>query len=110
MLAGVIHVGLPQADDALLAQLSALPAVKRATIAPQPAPPPPAEGQEAEMIEVAPAPSYPIVKIETDHSQQALLNMISFFNERDISIASLEILEPNLENVFLHLTGKKLRE
>ncbi len=107
---GVIHVGLPQADDALLAQLSALPAVKRATIAPQLIAPPPAEGQEAEMTEVAPAPSYTIVKIETEHSQQALLNMISFFNECNISIASLEILEPNLENVFLHLTGKKLRE
>ena len=107
---GVIHVGLQQVDDALLAQLSALPAVRRATLAPQPAPPPPAEGQEAEVAEVAPAPSYNIVKIEAEHSQQALLNMIRFFNERDIPIVSLEILEPNLENVFLHLTGKKLRE
>jgi len=107
---GVIHVGLQQVDDALLAQLSALPAVKRATLAPRPAPPPPAEGQEAEASEIAPAPSYTIVKIEAEHSQQALLNMISFFSERDIPIASLEILEPNLESVFLHLTGKKLRE
>jgi len=36
--------------------------------------------------------------------------MISFFSERDIPLASLEILEPNLESVFLHLTGKRLRE
>ena len=107
---GVIHVGLQQVDDALLAQLTTLPAVKRATIAPQPAPPPPAEGEEAEVAEIAPASSYTIVKIEAEHSQQALLNMISFFNERNIPIASLEILEPNLESVFLHLTGKKLRE
>jgi ABC-2 type transport system ATP-binding protein len=107
---GVIHVGLRQVDDGLLAQLTTLPAVKRATIAPRPAPPPPAEGQEAEVAEIAPAPSYTLVKIEAEHSQQALLNMISFFNERNIPIASLEILEPNLESVFLHLTGKKLRE
>ncbi len=107
---GVIQVGLHQVDDALLAQLTTLPAVKRVTLAPQPAPPPPAEGQEAEVAEIAPAPSYTIVKIEAEHSQQALLNMISFFNERNIPIASLEILEPNLESVFLHLTGKKLRE
>jgi ABC-2 type transport system ATP-binding protein len=53
---GVIHVGLQQVDDALLAQLSALPAVKRAILAPQPVPPPPAEGHEAEMGEIAPAP------------------------------------------------------
>jgi len=115
---GVIHVGLQQVDDALLAQLTALPAVKRATLAPRPAPPllrlrsgqAPAEGQEAEVSEIAPAPSFTIVKIEAEHSQQALLNMISFFSQRDIPIASLEILEPNLESVFLHLTGKKLRE
>ncbi len=115
---GVIQVGLHQVDDALLAQLATLPAVKRATLAPQPAPPPPAEGacpepvegQEAEVAEIAPAPGYTIVKIEAEHSQQALVNMIGFFNERDIPIASLEILEPNLESVFLHLTGKKLRE
>ena len=102
---GLIHVGLQQVDDALLAQLAALPAIKRATVAPQPAPPPTAEGAE-----VAPAPAYTTVKIEAEHSQQALLNLIGFLNERDIPMASLEILEPNLESVFLHLTGKKLRE
>ena len=104
---GVIHVGLQKVDDALLAQLAALPAVERATIAPRPATLPAAKGEEAE---IAPAPDYTIVKVEAEHSQQALLNLISFFNERNIRIASLEILEPNLESVFLHLTGKKLRE
>jgi ABC-2 type transport system ATP-binding protein len=107
---GVIHVGLQQVDDALLAQLSDLSAVKRATLATQPTPPPLAEGQEAAVAEIAPTPGYTIVKIEAEHSQQALVNIISFFNERNIPIASLEILEPNLESVFLHLTGKKLRE
>jgi len=110
MLTGVIPVGLRQVDEALLAQLSALPAVRQATIAPQPAPPPPAEGKEAALAEPAPAPSFTIVKLETEDSQQALLGLIAFLNERDLPIASLEILEPNLENVFLHLTGKRLRE
>jgi len=102
---GLIHVGLQQVDGALLAQLAALPAIQRATIAPQPALPPAAEGAE-----IAPAPGCTIVKIEAEHSQQALLNLIGLLNERNIPIASLEILEPNLESVFLHLTGKKLRE
>jgi ABC-2 type transport system ATP-binding protein len=107
---GIIHVGLVQVDDTLLHQLTALPAIKQAGRAPQPAPPPtPGEGA-ADVTEIAPAPSYTIVKIEADHSQQALVNMISYFNQHDIPIASLEILEPNLESVFLHLTGKKLRE
>jgi ABC-2 type transport system ATP-binding protein len=104
---GVIHVGVQHVDEVLLAQLAALPAVKQATIAPRPILPPPAKGEE---VPIAAVPDYTIVKIEAEHSQQALLNVISFFNERNIRIASLEILEPNLESVFLHLTGKKLRE
>jgi ABC-2 type transport system ATP-binding protein len=51
-----------------------------------------------------------MVKIECEHSQQALVNLINFLNQHDIDIASLDTLEPNLESVFLHLTGKKLRE
>jgi ABC-2 type transport system ATP-binding protein len=107
---GIIHVGLYQVDDALLHQLSALPAIKQAGRAPQPAPPPTTAEDTADVTEIVPAPSYTIVKIEAEHSQQALVNMISYFNQHDVPIASLEILEPNLESVFLHLTGKKLRE
>jgi len=107
---GVIHVGLPQVDEALLADLSALPAIKQATLAPQAAPLPPAEGQEDEVAAVAPPQRHTVVKIEAEHSQQAVVSLFSFLSEHDIPIASLEILEPNLESVFLHLTGRKLRE
>jgi ABC-2 type transport system ATP-binding protein len=51
-----------------------------------------------------------VVKVVAQQSQQAIVNVISFLNDRDIQLTSLEILEPNLESVFLHLTGKKLRE
>ncbi len=36
--------------------------------------------------------------------------MIGHLNEQDVTLTSVEIFEPNLESVFLHLTGKKLRE
>ena len=104
---GVIQVGTRQMDDALLAQIGSLPGVKQATLAPKPVAPPSANGEPADANA---APAYPVVKVEAEHSQEALINLISFFNERKIPIVSLEILEPNLENVFLHLTGKKLRE
>ena len=107
---GVIHVGLPQVDDAFLAQLAALPAVKEALLAPQLLAPPLAEGEEPEVKESEPVTASPIVKIVAEHSQQAIVNVIGFLNARDITLTSLEILEPNLESVFLHLTGKKLRE
>ncbi len=105
---GIIHVGLQQVDDALLRQLAALPAVKQATLASQTAPAPATPGEK--QAQATPTSGYTIVKIETEHSQDALVNLIGFLSERDIPLASLEILEPNLESVFLHLTGKKLRE
>ena len=51
-----------------------------------------------------------IVKVECNNGQQALVELIAFLNERDLRLVSVETLEPNLESVFLHLTGKKLRE
>ena len=45
-----------------------------------------------------------------EHSQQAVVNVIGYLSDHNITLTSLEILEPNLESVFLHLTGKKLRE
>ena len=113
---GVIQVGLDSVDKQLLADLSALPAVKRATIAPQANAAPPAaaeEGEETEEIEevALPASAGPIiVKIESKNSHDALVNTITYLNEHDVTLRSIEILESNLENVFLHLTGKKLRE
>ncbi len=107
---GVIHVGLPQVDDALLAQVAALPAVKEAMLVPRPVAPPLAEGEEPEAKESERVPAGEVVKIVAEHSQQAIVNVLGFLNDRDITLTSLEILEPNLESVFLHLTGKKLRE
>ena len=50
------------------------------------------------------------VKIECKNSRQALVSVISYLTQHSQTINSLETLEPNLESVFLHLTGKKLRE
>jgi linearmycin/streptolysin S transport system ATP-binding protein len=110
MLAGVIHIGFRQVDDALLAQLAAVPAVKAATIPPPPIAPLPGKGEAPKETGPEVGVGYTVVKIEAEHTQQALVNIIAFLNERDIPIASLQVLEPNLENVFLHLTGKRLRE
>jgi ABC-2 type transport system ATP-binding protein len=47
---------------------------------------------------------------ETVDAQRALLEVIGLFNETDTPMTSLEILEPNLESVFIQLTGKQLRD
>jgi ABC-2 type transport system ATP-binding protein len=50
------------------------------------------------------------LKIETKNARLALLELIELCNTRNVSVLSLEMLEPNLESVFLHLTGKRLRD
>jgi ABC-2 type transport system ATP-binding protein len=50
------------------------------------------------------------LKIETQRLQEGLMGALDITNQLDVRITSLEILEPNLESVFLNLTGKKLRQ
>ncbi len=101
---GVINLGLVQADEATVAELSALPAVRQAVVAPAP--------PAGALAEPGPAPesASPLVKIEIEDSRKALAAIFNYLNNRDIEVLSVEILEPNLESVFLHLTGRKLRE
>jgi ABC-2 type transport system ATP-binding protein len=49
-------------------------------------------------------------KVETRRFQEALMGILDITNQLDVRITSMEKWEPNLESVFLHLTGKKLRE
>ncbi len=49
-------------------------------------------------------------KVETRRFQEALMAILEITNQLDIRITAMEKWEPNLESVFLHLTGKKLRE
>jgi ABC-2 type transport system ATP-binding protein len=106
---GVVYVGVSQVDETLLAELSALSAVKEAVLVPQPPAPPAAEGKEP-VTETKPVAATPVIKVVAKNNQQAVVNVLGYLNEHDIVITSLEIMQPNLESVFLHLTGKKLRE
>jgi ABC-2 type transport system ATP-binding protein len=91
---GIIQIGLPSVDQSLLNQLTGLTAVKEAQLDLSP------DGDTGPDV----------VKIMTQDTQHALVNVIGYLNERDTNLLSLNILEPNLETVFLHLTGKRLRE
>ncbi len=97
---GIIQIGLKQVDENLLTQLSQLEAVQTASLTSQPT------DEQGEGI----ASEAMIVKIEAENSRKAIVNVLGFMNDQDITITSLDILDPNLELVFLHLTGKKLRE
>jgi len=84
---GVILIGLGEGQAETVAQhVAHLPAVKAAT---------PSDGQ---------------LKVEANRVQEALMGVLDATNRLDAHITSREILEPNLESVFLYLTGKKLRQ
>jgi ABC-2 type transport system ATP-binding protein len=51
-----------------------------------------------------------VIVIETHHAQKALMGVLEIINRLDVRVTFLEILEPNLETVFLQLTGKNLRD
>jgi len=50
------------------------------------------------------------VSIITPQAENILAAVVSKANERGIKIRSIDIREPNLEAVFLHLTGRALRD
>jgi len=83
---GIIHIGVKDVDEEMLARLQALPRVK-------------AVNRRDDAL-----------AFETVDAQRALLDIIGLFNETDTPMTSLEILEPNLESVFIQLTGKQLRD
>jgi ABC-2 type transport system ATP-binding protein len=50
------------------------------------------------------------IEIQANHAQEGLIHLLELFSQTDTDITALEVLEPNLETVFLHLTGKRLRD
>jgi ABC-2 type transport system ATP-binding protein len=50
------------------------------------------------------------VQLETDAREQALRGLFKLADESGVHIRSVNVLEPSLEAVFLHLTGKHLRD
>jgi ABC-2 type transport system ATP-binding protein len=84
---GIIHLGVANGlADKTLAQIQSLPEVKTAARF---------DGK---------------IEVEAVRAQEALIHLLELFSQTNTDITALEVLEPNLETVFLHLTGKRLRE
>jgi ABC-2 type transport system ATP-binding protein len=60
-------------------------------------------------VRVADGPG-PSVELECADLKPALLQVVAALNEEHVQLTSLETEEPNLERVFLHLTGRALRD
>jgi ABC-2 type transport system ATP-binding protein len=106
---GIIQLGLATMDEAARAAIEALPAVRSATFATE-STMKSAASRPAEVVMPVQANSKAVLKIEASHNNDALLQVLHYCNEADVEILSLDLLEPNLETVFLNLTGKSLRD
>lgn len=94
---GIIHVGLTREDEELRKAVAGLSEVRSASFIQQKT----EEGTSTKTV----------LKVEArQHANAALVQLIQLFNQKNAQILSLETLEPNLETVFLHLTGKSLRQ
>lgn len=49
-------------------------------------------------------------ELESRDVKTTLLQLVAVLNEHQVELTSLELEEPNLERVFLHLTGRQLRD
>jgi ABC-2 type transport system ATP-binding protein len=49
-------------------------------------------------------------ELHTADVQPVLMQLLSLLNDQNVHVADLAVEEPNLERVFLHLTGRELRD
>ena len=96
---GLIHVGVASADASLINILGGLPRVREVRCLGQNGFPEEGEKEAGNMI-----------TIRTDQVKQTLREVIGVFDQLEVGVSSLEVLEPNLNSVFLQLTGKRLRK
>ncbi|GAB1469811.1 linearmycin resistance ATP-binding protein LnrL [Chloroflexota bacterium] len=82
----VLHIGENEDPQALVSAIKSLPDVLEANVV----------NHEISVI--------------TPSAAEVLASVVSAANERGIKIHSIDIREPNLEAVFLHLTGRALRD
>jgi ABC-2 type transport system ATP-binding protein len=96
---GLINVGVGSADSNLIDILGTLPRVREVRCLRPNGLPEEGERKAASMI-----------TIRTDRAKHTLQEIIGVFDQLKVRMSSLEILEPNLNTVFLQLTGKRLRK
>ena len=105
---GIIDHGKLIACDDLKTLLAKLPSRLRLSVRMMPASTLTRLQSLEECKVVAPTPE--TIEVECKNMKRALLQVVSILSEEQVEMTSLETAEPNLEHVFLHLTGRALRD
>jgi ABC-2 type transport system ATP-binding protein len=105
---GIIDHGKLIACDTLASLLGRLPSRLRFSARALPA----KARQRIEALEAirVTTPDAQTVEIECSDVKRTLLQLVHILSEEQVEMTSLETEEPNLERVFLHLTGRALRD
>jgi ABC-2 type transport system ATP-binding protein len=93
-LDGVIRFRVPALTPALRARINEMPDARLIEV----------EGQAGQ------AGTAVLVELHCRDVKAAVIRLISALHETQTELVGLEIEEPNLERVFLHLTGRELRD
>jgi ABC-2 type transport system ATP-binding protein len=105
---GIMDHGKLIACDTLAALLRQLPGLIRCRLlASAPGLRPPLEALPGVRLV---APDTDVLTLECDDVRATLVRLLALLSEHKAELASLEMEEPNLERVFLHLTGRALRD
>ena len=105
---GIIDHGKLIACDALAGLLRHLPGLLRLRVASMPEP---ARRRFADLPGARPSGGdRTLIELECQDVKKTLLAVIPLLAEEGVELTGLETEEPNLERVFLHLTGRGLRD
>jgi ABC-2 type transport system ATP-binding protein len=96
---GLINIGVGSADSSLLDILGTLPQVREVRCLGQ-------NGLQGGGEEGTGS----LITIRADRAKRTLREVIGVFDQMKVAFSSVEVLEPNLNSVFLQLTGKRLRK
>jgi ABC-2 type transport system ATP-binding protein len=90
LLPGLIRFRVPELTASLRAKLTRL--------------------DQARLKEQSAGDRGPAWELECQDAKTTLLQLVALLQEEKVELTSLEMEEPNLERVFLHLTGRALRD
>jgi ABC-2 type transport system ATP-binding protein len=102
----VITVRLSELPEGVLEQLRALPGIDGATAAAEPEPATEADAS----AESGPAEAPKVIEVLSHDAGAVIVDVVATLGRSGAKVISVEVREPDLESVFLHLTGKSLRD
>jgi ABC-2 type transport system ATP-binding protein len=106
----VISIRVAELPEGVLEALNALPAVDKVTVSGrEPAAPEGGAGASVEPPEAATGEGV-VIQVLSRDSGAVIADVVGVLGRAGAHVLAVDVREPNLESVFLHLTGKSLRD